>query len=407
MVQKQHVSYPLQKGELVKLMQDIVQLLESPEHGKAFTLTLIAPDCYNPIRISIPVAPEQEASVLVTFAAYPSSINPAIEPRGGALSEVVASRVKSHLQGSTKCSSRFVRLPDMVALVQEAVSALGHEEDKVASEASAPLANKQSKLPAITRTLLAVRSTAIPIASAMLMPVLASAMIAVARWSLTIGFSLAITAFVLTALLAMRSRSSSPVLPETRTTMEQTSPPEPQEDTAAIPVAQPEQETVEENQLFSGVIQVFLLEPLVERILGDFSRYAPDEYAFLCSGVVTPEGTALVTGYYPGDMLISTPVYCELTEAFIRQTLYRDIPEEHNLVVWGHVHPASGPSHTDAVSFDHLASCDREIAEQGVIAVRSIAMLINTYTQRISFYDVHTHEQIAHVLLPVGGMQKL
>src|SRR6266536_2516401 len=116
MIQGKHANSSLNGAEQVKLMQDIVTLLESPEHSKTFTLTLIEPDRYNPVRISVPVGMNQEAKMLVTFPTYPAVTSPVVEPRGGELSMIVASMVKTRLLVYTSSSTR---LQDVVALVEE------------------------------------------------------------------------------------------------------------------------------------------------------------------------------------------------------------------------------------------------------------------------------------------------
>lgn len=149
--------------------------------------------------------------------------------------------------------------------------------------------------------------------------------------------------------------------------------------------------------LRTPITEIRFDDAIYNQILIDFMQYAPNEYAFMCSGQMT-DGTVEVDAYYPGEMAISTPVYCELTAEFIDKTVYDDIPSEHDIIVWGHVHPIESPSGTDAESFEDLAAWDKEIAHLGMIKKRSVALLVSSFSRAATFYDVHTDHLIPHVL---------
>lgn len=145
--------------------------------------------------------------------------------------------------------------------------------------------------------------------------------------------------------------------------------------------------------LSQSIERIEMKPRMLTMILDDFSRHAPNEYAFLLSGKLENE-IATITAYFPGEMAISTPFYCELTPEFIERTVYDELPKHHDILVWGHVHPIEGPSGTDSESFDDLADWDRQIAQLNTIKVRSLALLVSSFTKTPSFYDVHSGEQV-------------
>jgi hypothetical protein len=100
--------------------------------------------------------------------------------------------------------------------------------------------------------------------------------------------------------------------------------------------------------------RVILPDTLVKFMKQDFERRAPEEFAFLASGVITPEGVGIISSYYGGELDETSPVHCTLKESFISRVLYDDLPKTHNLIVWGHFHPISGPSGTDSRSLNQL-----------------------------------------------------
>ena len=145
----------------------------------------------------------------------------------------------------------------------------------------------------------------------------------------------------------------------------------------------------------TAISEIVMAKGLRTQILRDYKQYRPNEYAFLCSGTIE-DGVGTVTNYYAGEMAVSTLVYCELTPEFIERTIYDEMPREHNLLVWSHVHPIEGPSGTDVESFRELAKWDAELAQAGGLHKRSIALLVSSLTKRLSFYDVHSLRKISH-----------
>jgi hypothetical protein len=150
--------------------------------------------------------------------------------------------------------------------------------------------------------------------------------------------------------------------------------------------------------------QVIVPEVLLTEILNDYRDYtrerrSPDEYAFICSGTLSLDGMVGVSRYYRGEMAVSTPVYCELTTACKQRILYHEVPLEHEVVVFGHIHPISGPSETDKRAFDTTAAWDYEVAMYGHLQKYSLAMLICSFTFEVSFYDTHTHERLPVVCI--------
>ncbi len=152
--------------------------------------------------------------------------------------------------------------------------------------------------------------------------------------------------------------------------------------------------------LRAPITEVRFSDTIYNQILIDYTQYAPNEYAFICSGTHDKDGSIAITHYYPGEMRVSTPVYCELTAEFINQTVYDDIPHDHTIIVWGHVHPIESPSRTDTDSFDDLAAWDQETATIGAIKKRSIALLVSSVSRKATFHNVNTHDLIPHLLTP-------
>lgn len=153
-------------------------------------------------------------------------------------------------------------------------------------------------------------------------------------------------------------------------------------------------------QFDEAIVQVKMPQAIYEKILADyFDAYHPNEYAYVCSGVMV-DGVVEIESYYAGEMLHSTAVYSENTEDFNERIVYEEIPHDHNIIIWGHVHPIEQPSWTDITSFVHLAEWDRAAAEQGVKDTRSVALLISSNTRIPSFFDVHAMAQIPHLIEP-------
>ncbi len=152
---------------------------------------------------------------------------------------------------------------------------------------------------------------------------------------------------------------------------------------------------VNSKDLFSTIIKkVIWPRSIYKSILGDYSKYRPNEFAFICSGYFLNNGIVRIISYYSGKMRISNPGYCELTDKFIETTIYSDIPREDDLIVWGHVHPIDGPSGIDSNSFKEISKWDLEVFKSGHLLKRSIALLINSNNERALFFDLHSSRQI-------------
>jgi|SRR6266581_1239771 len=166
--------------------------------------------------------------------------------------------------------------------------------------------------------------------------------------------------------------------------------------------AQPE--TIITIPLKCAVIYDYLLP----RILEDYKRYAPNEYAFICSGYVV-DGVVTLTDYYPGEMALSTPVVCRLDEEFARDVVYDRVPSAHNIICWSHVHPIEVPSHIDKEAFDIHAQWDEEVLEGGLLEKRSLGMIISGHSHNITIFDTHDYRRpLKHFVIPVkpfGGRQ--
>jgi len=155
-----------------------------------------------------------------------------------------------------------------------------------------------------------------------------------------------------------------------------------------------EQRPISPQFLSRPISHIDLPSALYQQIKTDYKQHAPNEYAYLLSGTIDEEGNAQVLAYYAGEMAVSNPVYCELTDEFVEKAVYDLMPKEHNLIVWGHVHPIEGASGTDVASFAELAEWDRNIATVGHINKRSVALLVSSLSFSTRFYDVHSEELI-------------
>jgi hypothetical protein len=402
---------PLEESQQVELMQDMLLVQEQQGFGKDFKLSLIRPDCYNPLSIALFFEEKGYIRLLVTFLDYPAMHHPIIEPRGDEESHLFSLAVSQQLRAS---GVQPVRLQDVIAVAQEVRQGSKkdektHEEPK---EQDGGRSLEKKKVPSVFVIALLVLALIHLIAQ------------------LIIGASVGMVKFIYVKIRIFRrrkmvvapakqeafapplkeginsvpmKRKEEAILPDEEANKGENSEVLPG-DNYESPRSLEQAKKKREHALLSiPVIQITLPRTILRSILHNFSQYAPNEYAFLCSGVLTSDGAASIQSYYIGEMQISTPVYCELKEEFTRRILYEEVPRSHNLIVWGHVHPISGPSHTDAESFDYLAACDREIAEQGIIAIHSVAMLVDAHDHRVSFYDTHTHKRISYMLLPEGS----
>ncbi len=358
-------SLSLERAQEVMLLQDLCDLAQDKEFHTACRL-MPEPNRVNHIHIMLPVG-TCLAEIHVTFREYPSEGVPDIQPGEDELSNLLARRVTHQLVTNT---SQLNHLKDVVAALREASNRLcwGHQAYKTQ-------ANQSPSLPDLM---------GVPLAQALI-----GSLVQAAVSSLTD----VVVPFVAYALVL---------------TVPQEQDPQPGSTSGAIQTEPlPTDSSDHVASVVPGVItKLFLSETLLATILRDGSRHKPNEYAFICSGILAPEGVATVFDYYAGEMEISTPSFCKLTKASIIHTLYEAMPRSHNLVVWGHTHPVEGPSCTDMQAFDEVAAWDEEIAQHGVLMKHSIAMLINARSQSLRFYDTHTKQEIVSMVVPRSGRQK-
>ncbi len=145
---------------------------------------------------------------------------------------------------------------------------------------------------------------------------------------------------------------------------------------------------------------------LLPWILADYKEHAPNEYAFICSGYVV-DGIATITDYYPGKMIVSTPVDCRLDLEFAQDVIYNQVPDSHNIICWSHIHPIEFPSTTDLAAFDEHANWDEEELNGGLVEKRSLGMIISGATHTITIFDTHDYRRpLKHFVLPFGGKKR-
>ncbi len=382
MSQNRGTSLQWNEAQERALLQDILAISKKQGFGETFEVALVKQGRYNQLSIMMPSGSDQVVKVIVTFHTYPATDVPDLEPHGDEVSGRVVALVRERLAMRTQ---RLLSLADIVTLIQDVVRELDPMKVQSATitpdmvmppglPVSLPAALVDALVPQLVTALVpATVKALVPVLVHSLVPTLPSTF-----ESLTGGGSVGETMDARTQngghtnmnwwkRLMKRKSTSKPVV--------------------APPV--------------SDVREAYILEAIAESILRDFAKSAPNEYAFICSGVLTTEGTAFVTEYYSGvgNMKVRTPVYCELQETFIEATVYDHMPHSHNLVVWGHVHPIEGPSATDEASFHETAAWDRVVAGQGMPAKRSLIMLVNAHTYNMSLYDPHTMSRVKHIVI--------
>lgn len=144
------------------------------------------------------------------------------------------------------------------------------------------------------------------------------------------------------------------------------------------------------------VSRVVIRDNVFSEIEKAYRLHKPNEICFLCSGLLMNEGIALCETFYGGVMDKNSSVYCSLTEEFIAEVIYDLRPPDHNLIVWGHIHPISSPSGMDSSSFEEIARWEHWYNSENASHLQSIAMLIDSHDFIISFFDVHSHKKIPH-----------
>lgn len=140
------------------------------------------------------------------------------------------------------------------------------------------------------------------------------------------------------------------------------------------------------------VERVTLTNAVFDALKADNAQHEPNEYAFLATGSLL-DGVAHFDHYYAGEMDVSTPFYCELSEAFVNRVLYETMPANHLMVAWGHVHPIEMPSDTDTTTFLQLAVADQAMAELGKF-IRSVALIVSSGSGTLRAYDVVSQEEL-------------
>lgn len=144
--------------------------------------------------------------------------------------------------------------------------------------------------------------------------------------------------------------------------------------------------------------RIVIFEEIMRQIQKDAYFNAPNEICFLASGVLTPEGNVVVCQYYGGEMDENSQCSCSLDKKFTEKIIYEAIPEDHKVIIWGHVHPIEGPSSLDCASLRELGEWDDLLRGEGPISKRSLVMLINAWTFSVMFYDVKTERKLPHII---------
>ncbi len=172
--------------------------------------------------------------------------------------------------------------------------------------------------------------------------------------------------------------------------------------TSTKPAKKAQPETIITMPLRCVVIYDYLLPWILE----DYKQHAPNEYAFICSGYVL-DGVVTLTDYYPGEMKYTSPVSCRLDNEFAIDVVYDQVPAQHNIICWSHVHPIEVPSHTDMEAFDEHAKMDEHTFNNGLLKKRSLGMIISGHSHKITVFDTHDYSRpLKHIVLPYKGKQE-